>query len=736
MLALLMLPAASLKTKTTMETKATMESRAKMEAKLTAKFRAKLILHMSERPVMQIVRMLKDTKEELKAEMEDDAKVHEEIYCWCKANDLEKSTDIGNGKRESTRLTSIIDTQKAKIAELTETREATYREVQADKESLQTARNLRLKDNQEFHQQEKDLLEAVKAAHGALVVLSEQNKPDLAQIRSKVLRLIDTKLVHNSKGTLKESANMLSSFMQSSDAAMLLQRDSRPGYQSYAPQSAQVFGILKQMKEDFEQSLAELRDSEAKSVADFEAVKKSKTLEIQLGEQGVIKMDAALANSMQTKSSAETDLESTSDQLKLDLTFMENLKKKCGADYEEYDVRKASRLEEIKAVDAAIKILNSDESFEIFEKMQPTSENLVPLAPTTTGTTTTTADPLLSGGTFLQLSSTSASRSATTMRARLRRQAVHLLQQAAARTGSKLLAKIAASARVDGFDKVKEEIDKMMKHLRQQQKDEAVDKDECIKHLNTNTREIAAVTDDYNDLTAKKDVLEQDIDQLNDQMEEEKSEIANTQKSMKEQTEAREAAKAEVDQTLADHRLMSMILQKAIDRMKQVYLDQPEFLQRQQPGGPHVQTEATATDPGNGPASFKRYEAGRGGQCVQMMENVLAHTKGVEKLAMKDEENDQAGYEEFMKDANRIIKAATLSMTHIKEQLAMKREKLSITNGDLKDTGDEGKRLDAIKTDLHANCDYITRNFDMRQSARQQEVDALSEAKAILSGAN
>lgn len=715
MLALLMLPAASLKTKTTMETKATMESKAKMEARLTAKLRAKYVLDMSERPVMQIVRMLKDTKAELQAEMQDDAEVHEKIYCWCQANDLEKSTDIGNGKRESTRLKSIIDTQTAKIAEITETREATYREVQADKESLQTARNLRMKDNQEFHQQEKDLLEAVKAAHGALVVLSEQNKPDLAQIRSKVLRLIDTKFVHNSKGTLKESANMLSSFMQSSDAAVLLQRDSRPGYQSYAPQSAQVFGILKQMKEDFEQSLAELREIEAKSVADFEAVKQSKTLEIQLGEQGVIKLDAALATAMQTKSDAKADLTTTSDQLKLDLTFMDKLKKKCGADYDEYDVRKASRLEEIKAVDEAIKILNSDESFEIFEKMKPAA---VP------GT-------LVPGGTFLQLASTSASRSATTMRARLRRQAVHLLQQAAARTGSKLLAKIAASARVDGFDKVKEEIGKMMAHLRQQQKDEAVDKDECIKHLNTNTREIAAVTDDYNDLTAKKDVLEQEIGQLNDQMDEEKTEVANTEKSMKEQTEQREAEKAEVDQTLADHRLMSMILQKAIDRMKEVYV-----LMQQEPGAPHVQTAATDTDPGNGPASFKRYEAGRGGQCVQMMENVLAHTKGVEALAVKNEENDQAGYEEFMKDCNRIIKAAKLSMTHIQEELAMKREKLSITNGDLKDTGDEGKRLDAIKTDLHASCDYITRNFDMRQSARQQEVDALSEAKAILSGAN
>merc|ERR1719473_1586771 len=37
--------------------------------------------------------------------------------------------------------------------------------------------------------------------------------------------------------------------------------------------------------------------------------------------------------------------------------------------------------------------------------------------------------------------------------------------------------------------------------------------------------------------------------------------------------------------------------------------------------------------------------------------------------------------------------------------------------------------------DLHKACDFVLKNFDIRQTARDEEVEALKQAKAILSGA-
>merc|ERR1719254_459250 len=97
-----------------------------------------------------------------------------------------------------------------------------------------------------------------------------------------------------------------------------------------------------------------------------------------------------------------------------------------------------------------------------------------------------------------------------------------------------------------------------------------------------------------------------------------------------------------------------MILTKALDRMKQVYamLQQREL----KPGAPHIQTSATHTDPGNGPAKFKKMEKNAGGgRAVAMLEEVLADTRKTEDQAMASETDSQSAYENFMKDSNKMI---------------------------------------------------------------------------------
>ena len=48
----------------------------------------------------------------------------------------------------------------------------------------------------------------------------------------------------------------------------------------------------------------------------------------------------------------------------------------------------------------------------------------------------------------------------------------------------------------------------------------------------------------------------------------------------------------------------------------------------------------------------------------------------------------------------------------------------------------ELEQLSNEKADLHKACDFTLKNFDIRQTARDQEVEALRQAKAILSGSD
>merc|ERR1712238_461693 len=87
----------------------------------------------------------------------------------------------------------------------------------------------------------------------------------------------------------------------------------------------------------------------------------------------------------------------------------------------------------------------------------------------------------------------------------------------------------------------------------------------------------------------------------------------------------------------------------------------------------------------------------------------------------------QSAYEAFVKETNASIEAKTKAKAE--DYLVQAQTELSsvMTNLD---------ELSAYNSELHASCDYILKNFDIRQTARDEEVEALKQAKAILSGAD
>merc|ERR1712072_1514951 len=152
--------------------------------------------------------------------------------------------------------------------------------------------------------------------------------------------------------------------------------------------------------------------------------------------------------------------------------------------------------------------------------------------------------------------------------------------------------------------------------------------------------------------------------------------VAETMDSMKRASETREAENKDFQTTVSDHRVMSMILTKALDRMKQVYA----LLQQRQPGAPHIQTSATHTDPGNGPAKFKDNAAksAGGGRVVAMLEEILADTKKTEDQAIASEQDSQSAYENFMKDSNKSILKTNQAISDMTGARATAKEELSM----------------------------------------------------------
>jgi hypothetical protein len=662
---------------------------------------ADLSVNLQERPVMKVVRLLEDTKVELEKELEDDKAVYELMTCWCTSGTKDKEAAIEAGKAQIAALESSMGSDASRISELKQKRKETLDEVNADHKALMDATGMRMKENKEFQASETDYLEAIDAAKNAIIVLGKHNAANLAQVRSVARRLLDARvsqMVDHSRSIGKAQVNTLQSFLRKAETASSFL--AIPGMQSYAPQSGQIFGILGQMKEDFEVNLSEAQKAEAKAKAEYETLKAAKEDEIATGKKLIVSIDEQIAGLQEKYAEEAKQLEDTEKQLAMDVEFLKSLKEKCATMDADYDKRVKDRLTEIDAVGDTIKILNSDESFEAFDKMD------TPNPPT-----------------FLQVDDTSS-----------RQRAVAVLQRAAKLSGTPQVALLAASAQLDAFTKVKAMIDKMVAELATQQKDEVAHRDWCIEELNSNKRSTEAAYDKKESLETQMSDLEKRIETLTTDIKASKKAVAEAMDQMKRASETREAENADFQTTISDHRVMSIILTKALDRMKQVYA----LLQQRglKPGAPHIQTSGTHTDPGNGPAKFKTYgkNAG-GGRVVNMLEEILADTRKVEDQALVSEQDSQSAYENFMKDSNKMITQTTQAITDMTGARATAKEELSMAKTDFKETMAELESLDQTAQDLHKSCDYILKNFETRQANRAAEMDALNEAKAILSGA-
>jgi len=644
------------------------------------------------RPVMKVVKLLQDMKKQLDADLADDKEVHEKMVCWCETNEKEKTKAIEEGEIQIQSLKAFLGEAAGQIAEMKVKRKETKEELASDQKALGDATALRLKDEAAFGKDESDTVVAIKATKDAIEVLSKHNA-GLVEVRAVASKLQSAKVVEMGiLDNLKRAA--LKDFVHDAQGATSFL--SIPGFQSYGSQSGQIFGILNQMKDDFEDHLQEINDEEDKAKKDYAALKSAKEDQISDGKKEVIDLDKRLGNVGEKQAQADKDLKDATEQLANDREFLANLQTKCKEHNEEYDTRVKDRLEEIKAVEGAIKFLNDEDSFKLFDKTLS----------------------------FLQTSSAEAEQ----MQMR-RVNAASTLERVAAETGSPMLAMLAGRVRLDAFTEVKKAISGMVAELTKQQQDEVEHKDWCVKEMNENTKDTAAANSKRDTLSVKRDDLKKSIETLSKQIETAKGEVAESKNQMAKASDTREAANADYQQTITDQRMTQMVLGKALNSLRQVYA----LLENGQRRGPGA---AVAQVGGQAPVKFKKYgkNAG-GGQALTLLEGILADSKKAEADAIKAEQNAQTTYEQFMLDSNKGLEKKAEQISTLSGNRAKAEEELNMAKKDLAATDKRLNNLAAEKDDLHGSCDFVMKNFKVRQDARQAETDALKEAMAILSGA-
>merc|ERR1719174_1111591 len=198
------------------------------------------------------------------------------------------------------------------------------------------------------------------------------------------------------------------------------------------------------------------------------------------------------------------------------------------------------------------------------------------------------------------------------------------------------------------------------------------------------------------------------------------------QVQMKRAGEDREKENKEFQQTVADQRASQKLLTAALNILKGFYEEKKEAaLLQQEPAGPPP------------PPGFKEYKknAAAGG-VMGMIQQIINDAKAMEADAIRAEEDAQKAYEDFVKETNASVESKSKDIANKSEEKAKGEGDLVQANEDKESTLLELEQLSNYNAELHQSCDFIVKNFEIRQTARDEEIEALKQAKAILSGAD
>merc|ERR1719491_1131850 len=452
------------------------------------------------RPVSKVITLLKDMLKQLEKEAEEDEEIYDKMACWCETNDKEKTKSIAEAEARIEDLTTQIEELTAVSARLNTEIENLEKEVAQNQDALAKATALREKQLAEFNAEEKDLLESISALKAAVTVLGKHNS--FLQVPRSHMTGVATTLDHEMRqhssllqGVLTPTQRRaVVSFLQSPQDYF----DAEPTFkQSYAPQSGEIFGILRQMKETFEANLGSSQKEEAENQKAYADLKAAKEDEIAAGQAQVDSKTDELTTTDEKNAQAKTDLKDTKASLSADEEFLMMLKEKCQMTDKEWEERQKTRQLEMEACSKALAVLSGDDAHDLFTK---------------------TFNPA-----FVQVAENSRRRDAASA----------VLSRVAQKVQSPKLATLAYRVKLDAFTRVKKAIDDMVAQLLKEKADE----------FNTNQLQTEKKEREKKDLMALIADLEAQIDGL-------KSEISEMQVQLKRAGEDRELQNKEFQTTV------------------------------------------------------------------------------------------------------------------------------------------------------------------------------------------
>lgn len=454
------------------------------------------------------------------------------------------------------------------------------------------------------------------------------------------------------------------------------------------PTSGSVRGVIDGLETDFEGSLKELQDEELQNKAAYEKLVSAKRKEIDSAKVQIATKKEEKTAADEERLQKKQAVKDAKGSVEEDLAFAKKVQKQCNAKGQEWEKRQKIRSDEMQAVSKAVEVLDSDDSFDLFGKT---------MAPS-----------------FLQL----ASKEAPAMP-----QQIYDRLLALGKAHDSRLVTLSLQAKVDGLAKVRTQIAAMVAALKEEQAAEVKKKDYCIENLQKNRLASDDKKREGDEFSAAAEDLKQKVKALEMQTADVQAQVGELKKQQKLAAQNREKENAEFQKVVEQQRQTQVLLKNALSVLAAFYnkKDEGSFLQKANPKEPETF------------GGYKKNSANNG--VMMMLQQLMADAKEMEAESTAAEREAQKDYEDFGKETIAALATKDKELQDQAEQKAKLSERMVQARQSKEGAEAEVQNLAGLKEDLHETCDFLVANFDARQKARADEVEALLEAKSNLSGA-
>jgi len=667
-------------------------------------------------PIRKVVTLLQQMQNKVAADGKKKEAIFDKFMCYCNNADELLGAAIAEAEKKGPLIASSIEEDTAMKAQLESDLKAHQTDRAAAKEAIAKATAMRGKEAASYAKETGDLKTNVAGLTKAIAALENGMAGGFLQTTaSTIVRSLSISMDMSSV-----DRDLLTSFLSSGSSS------------SYSPKSGEITGILKTMLDEMSADLADATDKENAAIVAFDGLVAAKTKEIDALTKAIESKSIRVGELGVKIAQMKNDQTDTEEDLAESKKFLGDLAGNCEKKKTEWSMYKKMQGEELLALADTIKILNDDDALELFKKTLPGSAS-----------------------SLVQVSVTDLV---------MQKKALNVLKSV--RTGGKDprvdLLEVALRGGKIGFGKIIKMIDELVGTLKKEQTEDDAKKDWCEAELDKNEDAKKGLLQDETDLETAIEDAKESISTLKVEIEALDDGIKALDKEVATSTETRQEEHENYVETLSGNTAAVDLLNFAKNRLNKFYnpsqfkappkreLSEDEQITLNM-GGTLAPTEAPGGIAGTGigllqgdaappppPAADLAYKTkGEESSGVIRMIDLLVNDVEKEITEAKLEEKDAQGdYEKFMSDAAAKRAEDSKSMNDKESSLAETQEDLITSEENLKNKRTNLMENEKYNGELHAECDFLIKYYDMRKEARTNEIGALGKAKDVLNGAD